>query len=53
MGAAESNSVVDVRLKPYVLSALCIANASIMPTMPPGNTNEEAMMTGGKAVDIV
>jgi choline dehydrogenase len=49
----ESEGVVDARLKVYGLDGLRIADASIFPTMPSGNTNAPAIMVGEKAADLI
>jgi len=49
----EPNAVVDERLKVYGLDGLRIADASIFPTMPSGNTNAPAIMVGEKAADLI
>jgi choline dehydrogenase len=49
----EPNAVVDERLKVYGLEGLRIADASIFPTMPSGNTNAPAIMVGEKAADLI
>ncbi len=48
-----SNAVVDAKLKVHGLEGLRIADASIMPTMPSGNTNAPSVMVGEKAADII
>ncbi len=45
--------VVDDRLRVHGLSGLRIADASIFPTMPSGNTNAPAIMVGEKAADLL
>jgi choline dehydrogenase len=52
MGRGE-DAVVDERLKVRGLEALRIADASIFPTMPSGNTNAPAIMVGEKAADLI
>ncbi len=47
------NAVVDDRLRVHGLQGLRIADASIFPTMPSGNTNAPSIMTGEKAADLI
>ena len=47
------NTVVDERLRVHRLDGLRIADASIFPTMPSGNTNAPAIMVGEKAADLL
>jgi choline dehydrogenase len=47
------NAVVDEKLKVHGLEGLRIADASIFPTMPSGNTNAPAIMVGEKAADLI
>jgi choline dehydrogenase len=45
--------VVDETLRVHGLDGLRIADASIMPTMPSGNTNAPCIMVGEKAADLI
>jgi choline dehydrogenase len=47
------NAVVDDKLKVRGLDGLRVADASIFPTMPSGNTNAPSIMVGEKAADIL
>jgi choline dehydrogenase len=47
------DAVVDPRLRVYGVEGLRVADASIMPTVPGGNTNAAAIMIGEKAADLV
>ena len=53
MGPVGPTTVVDERLRVHGLAGLRVADASIFPTMPPGNTNAPAIMVGEKAADIL
>jgi choline dehydrogenase-like flavoprotein len=54
MGAAEDPlAVVDPDLRVRGVEGLWVADASIMPTIPQGNTNATAIMIGDKASDHV
>ena len=53
MGPEGPRTVVDERLRVHGLAGLRIADASIFPTMPSGNTNAPAIMVGEKAADIL
>ncbi|NCW50959.1 MAG: hypothetical protein EBV89_06740 [Betaproteobacteria bacterium] len=48
-----SDCVVDPKLRVHGLAGLRVADASIFPTMPSGNTNAPAIMVGEKAADIL
>jgi len=49
----DDGAVVDARLRVRGLDRLRIADASIMPTIPGGNTNLPVMMIGEKAADLI
>jgi len=53
MGPEGQRTVVDERLRVHGIKGLRIADASIFPTMPSGNTNAPAIMVGEKAADIL
>ncbi|RKF21855.1 FAD-binding protein [Altericroceibacterium spongiae] len=50
---ADPMAVVDADLKLYGLEGLWVADASVMPTIPAGNTNATAIMIGDKASDHI
>jgi len=47
------NAVVDAQLRVYGIEALRVADASIMPDEPSGNTNVPTIMIGEKAADML
>ena len=53
MGRDINSSVVDHKLRVHGISGLRIADASIFPTIPTGNTNAPAMMVGERAADLL
>ena len=53
MGPEGRTTVVDDKLKVHGIEGLRIADASIFPTMPSGNTNAPSIMVGEKAADIL
>ena len=53
MSRARENAVVDHRLRVHGIEGLRVADASIFPGIPSGNTNAPAIMVGEKASDII
>ncbi|MBF2073092.1 MAG: GMC family oxidoreductase N-terminal domain-containing protein [Synechococcales cyanobacterium C42_A2020_086] len=49
----DAMAVVDPQLRVYGVEGLRVADASIMPTIPSGNTNASCVMIGEKAADLV
>ena len=47
------DAVVNERLQVHGIKGLRVADASIFPTMPSGNTNAPAIMVGEKAADLI
>jgi choline dehydrogenase len=50
---ADDEAVVDPQLRVRGVRALRVADASVMPVVPNGNTNAPAIMIGEKAVDLL
>ena len=44
---------VDPELRVYDVDGLRVADASVMPTVPRGNTNAPAIMVAEKAADLI
>jgi choline dehydrogenase len=53
MGPAGKSTVVDDKLRVHGIAGLRVADASIFPTMPSGNTNAPSIMVGEKCADIL
>jgi len=51
--ASDPGAVVDARLKVFGVEGLRIADASVMPRIPSGNTNSPTMMVAEKAARII
>jgi len=49
----DADAVVDPELRVHGMTGLRVVDASIMPSLPPTNTNAPAMMIGEKAADII
>ena len=53
MGPDSKSCVVDPKLRVHGVGALRVADASIFPTLPSGNINAPAILTGEKASDLI
>lgn len=49
----DANAVVDPQLRVRGIEGLRIADASVMPNVPAGNTNAPAIMVGERAADFI
>jgi choline dehydrogenase len=53
MGPDEATSVVDSRLRVHGVGGLRVADASVFPTLPGGNTNAPAILVGWRAGEFL
>jgi choline dehydrogenase-like flavoprotein len=53
VGTCAMGAVVDAELRVLGVDGLRVADASVMPTIPRGNTNAPAIMVGEKAADLI
>jgi len=53
MGDDAKRSVVDARLRVHGVKGLRVADASVFPTIPTGNTNAPSIMVGERASDFI
>jgi choline dehydrogenase len=53
MGPDPDNAVVDHRLKVHGVTGLRVVDASVFPSVPSGNTNAPAIMTGEKGAELI
>ena len=53
MGDDAASSVVDARLRVHGVRGLRVADASVFPTIPTGNTNAPSIMVGERAADFI
>ncbi|KAH8306538.1 hypothetical protein KR018_009261, partial [Drosophila ironensis] len=53
MASKEEGGVVDDRLRVHGVKGLRVLDASIMPILPPGNTNGPAMMIGERGAQLI
>lgn len=49
----DSLAVVDAQLRVHSIEGLRVVDASVMPTIPSGNTNAPTIMIGEKAADLI
>ena len=50
---SDAGAVVDAQLRLHGIEGLRVADASVMPELPGGNTNLPSMMIGEKAADLI
>jgi choline dehydrogenase len=49
----DAGAVVDPQLRVHGIEGLRVADASVMPEVPSGNTNVPSMMIGERAADLI
>jgi choline dehydrogenase len=49
----DERAVVDAQLRVHGIEGLRVADASVMPEDPSGNTNVPTLMIGEKAADLI
>jgi choline dehydrogenase len=49
----EADGVVDAELRVHGVDGLRVADASVFPTVPHGNTHAPSVMVGEKAADLI
>ena len=49
----ETDGVVDAELRVHGVAGLRVADASVFPTVPHGNTHAPAVLVGEKAADLI
>jgi choline dehydrogenase-like flavoprotein len=53
VGTCAMGTVVDAELRVHGLQSLRVVDASVMPTVPRGNTNAPVIMVAEKAADLI
>ena len=53
VGTCAMGTVVDAELRVYGVEGLRVVDASVMPTIPRGNTNAPTIMVAEKAADLI
>lgn len=53
MGPDPAASVVDARLRVHGVDGLRVVDASVIPTLPSGNTNAPAIVVGARGAEII